>query len=206
HTSYGHRYAMLNEPAIAPLGEARPNTSVFRELARRMGFDDPCLRDSDEAMAAGAFTQDVSLESLRVRGWVKLPIAEAPLADGGFRTPGGKCLIDSPLLGVPDYVPNYESAASTPELAARYPLAMISPPARNFLNSSFVNVQSLRDIEGEPILEIHADDAAPRGIADGQTVRVFNDRGSYRCKAVVNERARPDRKSTRLNSSHSQIS
>jgi anaerobic selenocysteine-containing dehydrogenase len=68
---------------------------------------------------------------------------------------------------------------------------MISPPARNFLNSSFVNVKSLRDIEGEPLVEMHALDAAPRGIASGQMVRVFNDRGSYRCKAVVNQRARP---------------
>jgi anaerobic selenocysteine-containing dehydrogenase len=88
-------------------------------------------------------------------------------------------------------VPNYESASSTPELAKRYPLAMISPPARNFLNSSFVNVQSLRDIEGEPVLEIHADDAQPRGIAGGELVRVFNDRGEYWCKAVISPRARP---------------
>ena len=70
---------------------------------------------------------------------------------------------------------------------------MISPPARNFLNSSFVNVKSLRDIEGEPLLEMHAADAAARGIADGAVVRVFNDRGDYRCKAEVSERARPGR-------------
>jgi anaerobic selenocysteine-containing dehydrogenase len=68
---------------------------------------------------------------------------------------------------------------------------MISPPARNFLNSSFVNVKSLRDIEGEPLLEMHADDAATRGIATGDTVRVFNDRGSYHCTVRVNQRARP---------------
>jgi anaerobic selenocysteine-containing dehydrogenase len=68
---------------------------------------------------------------------------------------------------------------------------MISPPARNFLNSSFVNVKSLRDIEGEPILEIHPDDAAPRGIAPDQRVRVFNQRGSTLCKAVLSPRARP---------------
>jgi anaerobic selenocysteine-containing dehydrogenase len=80
---------------------------------------------------------------------------------------------------------------STPELAARYPLAMISPPARNFLNSSFVNVRSLRDIEGEPIVEMHEADALARGIANGQPVRVFNDRGEYVCKAVLSERARP---------------
>jgi anaerobic selenocysteine-containing dehydrogenase len=68
---------------------------------------------------------------------------------------------------------------------------MISPPARHFLNSTFVNVASLRSIEGEPLLEMHPDDAAARGIADGQLVRVFNDRGSYRCKAAVGSRARP---------------
>jgi anaerobic selenocysteine-containing dehydrogenase len=68
---------------------------------------------------------------------------------------------------------------------------MISPPARNFLNSTFVNVKSLRDIEAEPVLEIHASDAAARGIASGAIVRVFNDRGEYRCAARVSDRARP---------------
>ena len=120
---------------------------------------------------------------------------DAPFAEGGFPTPSGKVLADAPGLGVPDHVPNYESRASAPELAQRYPLAMISPPARNFLNSSFVNVKSLRDIEGEPLLEMHADDAAARGIADGAMVRVFNDRGSYRCK-LPRQRARPARASS----------
>jgi anaerobic selenocysteine-containing dehydrogenase len=68
---------------------------------------------------------------------------------------------------------------------------MISPPARNFLNSSFVNVKSLADMELEPLLEIQALDAAARGIASGDTVRVFNARGDYLCKAHISERARP---------------
>jgi anaerobic selenocysteine-containing dehydrogenase len=84
-------------------------------------------------------------------------------------------------------LPNYEVASSD----ARYPLAMISPPARNFLNSTFVNVKSLRDMEGEPLLEISAKDAAQRGIADGSIVKIFNDRGTYRCKAQISQRARP---------------
>jgi anaerobic selenocysteine-containing dehydrogenase len=190
HTSYGHTYTLINEPAIAPLGEAKPNTQIFRELAARMGFDEPCFRDSDEAMARVAFARHIDFDSMRANGWVKLPLPEAPLAHGGFATPSGKCIIDSPIFGVPDHLPNYESPASAPQLAARLPLAMISPPARNFLNSSFVNVKSLRDIEGEPLLEIHASDADERGIADGHMVRVFNDRGEYRCKAVVSARAR----------------
>jgi len=190
HASYGHTYALINEPAVAPLGQAKPNTQIFRELAARMGFTEPCFGDSDESLARAAFVLPVSFDALREHGWVKLPLPDAPLADGHFPTPSGKCSIDSPLWGVPDHVPNYESHQSAPDLAQRFPLAMISPPARNFLNSSFVNVKSLRDIEGEPLLEMHATDAQPRGIASGQAVRVFNDRGSYVCKAVVSERAR----------------
>jgi anaerobic selenocysteine-containing dehydrogenase len=100
-------------------------------------------------------------------------------------------MIDAPGLGVPDHVPNYESVQSSPQLAREYPLAMISPPARNFLNSTFVNVKSLRDIEGEPLLEMHADDAAARGLQGGEMVRVFNQRGEYRCRLQVSPRARP---------------
>jgi anaerobic selenocysteine-containing dehydrogenase len=190
HTSYGHTYAMFNAPAIAPLGEAKPNTQIFRELAAHMGFTEPCFSESDESMARQAL-KGVDFDTLRTVGWVKLPIAEAPFAEGSFNTPSGKCMIDAPCLGVPDHVPNYESAQSAPQLARDYPLAMISPPARNFLNSSFVNVTSLRDIEGEPVLEMHADDAAARGLQGGEMVRVFNARGEYRCRLQVSPRARP---------------
>lgn len=190
HTSYGHTDVLVNEPALTPRGEARSNTQIFRDLAARMGFDEPCFADDDEALLGQAL-RGVDLAELRGRGWVTLPLPDAPFAEGGFRTPSGKVQVDAPGLGVPDFVPNYESAQSSPELAARYPLAMISPPARNFLNSTFVNVQSLRDIEGEPLLEIHPADAASRGIASGALVRVFNDRGSHTCRAEVSERARP---------------
>ena len=200
HTSYGHTYALVNEAAIAPLGEAKPNTQIFRELATAMGFDDACFADSDETLARTAFRAParggVDFDALRARGWVKLDLPEAPFANGGFPTANGKCLIAVPGLAdrtgvdLPDHVPNYESASSTPALHARFPLAMISPPARNFLNSSFVNVKSLRAIEGEPVLEISAADASPRGIVSGAVVRIFNGRGSVVCKAVVGERAR----------------
>jgi anaerobic selenocysteine-containing dehydrogenase len=192
HRSYGHTYALINHPAIAPVGEARPNTAIFRALAQRMGFDEPCFADSDEDLARQAFRPgQVDFDQLQARGWVRLPVPERPFADGGFPTPSGRALADHPQLGVPDHIPNHESAESTPALAARYPLAMISPPARHFLNSTFVNVKSLRDIEGEPLLEIHPEDAAARGLADRSVVEVFNDRGVYRCKAAVNTRARP---------------
>lgn len=88
------------------------------------------------------------------------------------------------ISAVPDYLPNYEQPS------ADYPLAMISPPARNFLNSTFVNVKTLRHIEGRPVLEMHPQDAAARGIADGDAVRVFNARGEHLCHASINGRAR----------------
>jgi len=202
HKSYGHTHVMVNLPAIPPVGDARPNTEIFRGLARQMGLDDSSLFESDETVARSALRwQDKTLEgvdweSLKRVGWAKLNLPDAPFAEGGFRTPSGKCEFYSERLAqqgldpLPDYVPPYESAESAPELAARYPLAMISPPARNFLNSTFVNVESLRSTEGEPHLDIHPADAGSRDIVDGDQVRIFNDRGSMQARARVTDRAR----------------
>ncbi len=193
HTTYGHTDVLLNRPAIAPVGQARTNTDIFRTLAARMGFDEPCFAETDQQLCRMAMGDEQDFAVLLEHGFASLPVPEAPFAQGGFPTPSGKCeffsqrLADQGLDGLPDHVPNYEMPGSD----TRYPLAMISPPARNFLNSTFVNVQSLRDIESEPVLEIHPQDASARGIADGAVVEVFNDRGRYRCKAKVCERARP---------------
>jgi anaerobic selenocysteine-containing dehydrogenase len=202
HLAYGHLYMMANNAAIAPLGEAKPNTEIFRLLAKCMGLDDPAFDETDDQLAAQAFNkQDVRAvhfdwESLKRSGWSKLNMPAAPFAEGGFPTPSGKCefysesmLLDG-LDPLPTYIPNYESVASSPELAQKYPLAMISPPARNFLNSTFVNVQSLRATEGEPHLDIHPADAASRGIEHGEMVRIFNDRGSFVARARVTPKAR----------------
>ncbi len=204
HKSYGHYYMLANNPAIAPLGEALPNSEIFRRLAARMGFEDPCFTETDDQLAAQAFarrgpTARFDWERLKQAGWERLDVPRdyAPFAEGGFPTRSGKCELVAPQLAalgvdpVPDFVAPYESALSNPELGRRYPLAIISPPARNFLNSTFVNVASLREAEGEPALEIHPADAATRGIADGARVRVFNDRGSFSLRARVTARARP---------------
>ena len=202
HAAYGHLYMMANNAAITPLGEAKPNTEIFRLLATRMGFDDPCFKESDEDIASQAFNRKderaihFDWESLKRKGWQKLNMPEAPFANGNFPTPSGKCEFYSERMRqdgfdpLPAYIPPYESVASNPEVAKIYPLAMISPPARNFLNSTFVNVQSLRDTEGEPHLDIHPDDAAKRDIGDGDTVRIFNERGSFVAKARVTDKAR----------------
>ncbi|HEV7816243.1 MAG TPA: molybdopterin oxidoreductase family protein, partial [Janthinobacterium sp.] len=202
HLAYGHLYMMANNAAVAPLGEAKANTEIFRLMAARMGFDDPCFKESDDALAAQAFdTQDARAihfdwDALKQKGWQKLAMPDAPFAQGGFATPSGKCEFYSAAMAadgldpLPTHIPPYESLASNPELAARYPLAMISPPARNFLNSTFVNVKSLRATEGEPHLDIHPDDSAARGIVHGEMVRIFNDRGSFVARARVTPKAR----------------
>lgn len=193
HRSYGHTDVLLNRPAIAPVGQSKHNTQIFRELAKRMGFEDACFDDDDETLCRQAFGDTINFDELLDKGFVTMPIADAPFAHGNFPSPSGKCefvserLVQQGMDGLPDHVPNHEVLGSSKQ----YPLAMISPPARNFLNSSFVNVKSLRDIEGEPIVEIHETDAITRGIQSGDVVEVFNARGHYQSKAVISNRARP---------------
>ena len=193
HKSYGHLYVLANNPAIAPVGESLPNSEVFRRLAARMGFDEPCFRDSDEDICRTAL-KGLDWERLKQTGWRKLDLPErfAPFAQGGFPTPSRRCEFYSEWLekqGV-DPLPFYNPPAEINLQERKYPLAFLSPPARNFLNSSFANMVRFRELEREPHLDMHARDAAERGIADGDMVRVFNERGSQRLRARVNGKPR----------------
>jgi anaerobic selenocysteine-containing dehydrogenase len=193
HKSYGHLYMLANNPAIKPVGESLPNSEVFRRLAARMGFDEPCFRDSDEDLCRTAL-KGVDWGGLKASGWQRLDVPErfAPFAQGGFPTPSGKCEFYSDWLekqGL-DPLPFYNPPAEVSKPDAEYPLAFLSPPARNFLNSSFANLVRFRELEREPHLDMHPSDAQTRGIADGDLVRVFNDRGSYTLRARVNGKAR----------------
>jgi anaerobic selenocysteine-containing dehydrogenase len=204
HKAYGHLYLVINEQAIAPLHEAKPNTEVFRLLAERMNFTDDCFKDSDEEIARQAISGDhpalsgITLELLRERGWMRLNLPErfAPFAEGGFLTASGKCELYSEQLealglpAVPEFIPPRESRRSAPELAARFPLALITPAAHAFLNSSFANLPKHLRQEARPFVEINPLDASARGIREGDHVRAFNERGSCELTAVVTERAR----------------
>ena len=203
HNSYGHLYVQSNNPAIAPLAEAKPNTEVFRLLARAMGFEPESFEESDEELArrslkGGEALTGITLDDTKA-GPVRLNLPKnwAPFAEGKFPTPSGKCELYSerecragrdPL---PHYAPPHEDPQTKPELAAKYPLQLLTPPAAQFLNSTFVNVDALRKGAGERTLEIHPDDAVKRGIADGQTVSVFNARGRFRAKAVLADTVKP---------------
>jgi anaerobic selenocysteine-containing dehydrogenase len=195
HRSYGHTYAMLNTPAIEPVGETKPNTEIFRLLAARMGFDEPYFKDSDEDMIRQALkgVENVSLDELKANGWVSLQVGDAPFAHGGFPTPSGKCELYSERLKhldpLPAYIPPREDRLSNPALAKQFPLVLISPPAHHFLNSTFVNLFNQKEVG--PTLEIHPEDAATRHIQEDAPVEVFNGRGSFLAKATVTDRTRP---------------
>lgn len=205
HKAYGHLYLSLNRPAIEPLGEAKPNTEVFRLLAARLGLTDPCFRESDQEMASQAFLWDhphlagIGWERLQREGTVRLTLPDpvAPFAHGGFPTPSGKCELFSDALAaqgldpVAGYVPPREGPTSNPELAQRFPLAFISPPAHHFLNSTFSAQPTFVRREKEPRLVIHPRDAESRAIQDGELVRTWNERGAFLARAEVSGAARP---------------
>jgi anaerobic selenocysteine-containing dehydrogenase len=204
HKAYGHFYLVVNERAIPPLNEAKANTEVFRLLAARLDFAEDCFKDSDEEIARQALQSDhpslagITLEALREHGWMRLKVADdfAPFASGNFPTDSGKCELFSEKLealglpAVPDFIPPRESKQSAPELAKRFPLGLISPAAHAFLNSSFANLPKQLKQELKPFVEIHPSDARARGIADGDSVRLFNERGSCELYAVVTTNAR----------------
>ena len=203
HFSYGHHYATLNRPAIAPLGEAKPNSEIFRLLAARMGIDHPVMQDDDLTIIRTLLDspndkiKGVTLDALLEKGWVRLnvPTPYLPYAEGGFSTPSGKVEFYSERLKqmgldpVPTFTAPYEFPEHVPALAAKYPLTLISSPRHQFLNSTFVNVDSLRRDAG-PEVVLHATDAERRGIADGAMVVVENDRGHFHGIARVGESIR----------------
>ena len=207
HNSYGHLYVQVNHPALAPLGESKPNTEVFRLLAKALGFENELFEMKDEELARRAFEgvtsrdkfSGITFDSLMADGPRRLNVPEnwAPFAEGNFPTPSGKCELYSPgeaAAGrdpLPHYIPPHEDPQTKPELAAKFPLQMITPPSPSFLNSSFVNVDVLRKKAGEPRIEISVHDAIVRTIATGDTVRVFNDRGSFMAKAIVGDSVKP---------------
>jgi anaerobic selenocysteine-containing dehydrogenase len=198
HLAYGHHYASLNRPSIEPLGQSKPNSEIFRLLARRMGLTDPIFADDDLTLIARALSggepgapphermRGVTLERLLEHGWARLnvPSPYLPFADGDFPTPSGKCELYSERMRemgldpLPAFVPGYEFPEAAPELARRFPLTLISSPRHQFLNTTFVNIESLRG-RSEPECVIHPDDAASRSLADGERVVVHNDRGEF---------------------------
>src|SRR5579885_60615 len=194
--AYGHYYLQLARPALAPPGETKPNVEVFRLLAARMGIDDPCLRDSDDDMIRAALSSDhpflrgITLEELEREHFVRLRLPEPfqPFAAGGFGNGNGSgcCHFHAEEL---DYTPPIESRHGDAAVRRKFPLELISPKNDDSMNSTFGHRDG-PDLETST-LHLTAEDAAPRGIQNGDRVRVWNDRGAFFLVARVDETVRP---------------
>lgn len=206
HRAYGHRYLTLNQPAIAPLGEAKSNWDVTRLLAQAMGYSEPWLHESaeeairgvlDASRARNPFLAGITFERLQQEGTIRLTLSpenEVPFADGHFPTPSGKVELWSATMAaqgldpLPHYEPPAEYVAHPPEEGW---LTLISAAAHHFVSSSMANQPSLRAKEGEPTIEINPVDAAARNIRDGDVVVVSNQRGQCHLRAVVSTNVPP---------------
>jgi anaerobic selenocysteine-containing dehydrogenase len=192
YLAYGHYYLQLARPALPAPGEARSNVEIFRDLARKMGYDDPCFEDSDDAMirtllsSGHPFLEGITLERLDEERSIRLNVSEAgapflPFAEGGFGTSTGRCEMGSSFLG---YTPPAESRHGDADLRSRYPLELVSSKNDDSMNSTFGN---RIDVDHQTAkVHIHESDASARGIHTGDTVRVFNGRGYCLLTADVN--------------------
>ncbi len=219
--AYGHYYLQVSTQAIEPLGECRSNVELFRNLAERMGFDEPCFRDTDEAMIDRAldspnpWLKGITRERLEQEDHIRLnfsgngSIATAtehpflPFAEGNFPTASRKAEFYNEALQrlgldpVVSFVPPEESRNGAK--AASFPLELLSRKPDNHLNTTFANLPTVRKME--PLigmLEMHATDAEARGIRDGDRVRAFNQRGEIALQAKVNGSVPPGVVAARL--------
>ena len=197
---YGHRFLQFNHQAIEPLGEARSNWDVMTALAAAMGYHDAWLSSSDDAIleeildatrAHNSLLEDVTLERLKAEGTVALNFDAArdvPFSDGVFPTRSGKvellceAMVEHGVDALPAYEPPAEFVGERGDQ-----LVLMSGAAHHFVSSSMGNVPTLMHKEGTPYVEINPQDAVTRAIADGDDVRVENERGWCNLRAIVTE-------------------
>lgn len=203
HSAYGHHHVMYNEPAIAPLGECRSNNDVFRALARRLEFEPELFPDDEtlirEVLDGGATVDGITLDRLKAQPSIRLNIPEpfAPFAEGQFPTPSGKCELYSERMKndgfdpLPTYIPPHEDPQTQPDLAAKYPLQLLSPPRAQFLNSTFAGSSKHRAAAGDPTVELAESDAKQRGLVDGQWAVVYNNRGQFEARVELSHTVKP---------------
>jgi anaerobic selenocysteine-containing dehydrogenase len=207
HGAYGHYFVQLSKQAIEPLGEARSNVWLFGQLAQRMGFTEACFRSTPEEMirqvlaigadghSTNAGMEHITLEDPEREGHVALGFhrdGDRPFTTGPVATPSGKIEFFSETLAATglDPLPAFVAAAESrwSKRAEKYPLELLGRKNDNYMNSTFANLPGHRKMEFRTShrLEIHPLDAKSRGVADGDRVRVFNDRGSLKLTAMLN--------------------
>ncbi len=206
--AYGHLFAQINIPAIAPLGEARSNVRLFAELAQRMGFLEPCFRDTADDLIEQALASappslaGITRERLEREGHIELNL---PTDENGeslpFSTPAwfGTGSGRAELTPVPVFVAPAESRGGR-AVDPRFPLEFLPRKADNFMNTTFANLPVHRSMERrtEGLLEMHPTDALPRGIRTGDRVQISNARGHIELLANVGSNVHPGVVAARL--------
>jgi anaerobic selenocysteine-containing dehydrogenase len=191
--AYGQHWLQRAEPVISRQGEAWPNTEIFRRLAARFGFTEPCFTTTDaELMDDALDPADPRLGGVPPS---RIPTdrALAMTAEGEEfvlfhnvfpRTPSGKVELASSYLEkkygalLPDYRP----------VESPYPLALISPASDQRITATF---GGCRGSDDSPTLEMHPDDARRRGLSDGVTVKVWNDLGEVHLPLRITDSVPP---------------
>jgi anaerobic selenocysteine-containing dehydrogenase len=206
HKAYGHTFLTYNAPAIEPLGECQSNWDVMGLLARAMGFTDPWLFDSPDAIlaevlsastGANPWMRGITVDQLKANGAVRMNLDDnPPFADGKFPTPSGKVELYCERLAAMGYDPlpgrfNAETDDGGEFGEAPDSLEFVTGAAHHFVSSSLASQPGLLQNAGPPFVEIHPRDAAARGIAHGDDVIIENGRGWVRLRAIVTENVRP---------------
>jgi molybdopterin-containing oxidoreductase family molybdopterin binding subunit len=189
-----HKYLQVQKKVIEPLYESKSDYDMLALLAKKMGFQG-CLNKSGEefiefSLASGhPSTEGITLEKL-----METDYPPAPYKPPDFGTPSGRFEFYWERLlefgqELPTYLEPFESTRNP--LAQKYPLSYFTTHSKYRSNSMFTNIAWLRELDAKPFLEINPVDAEPRGIRDGDLVRVFNDRGEVKLKAKLHQGTRP---------------
>ncbi|WP_026679455.1 molybdopterin-containing oxidoreductase family protein [Fictibacillus gelatini] len=194
YTSYWHHYIHLHEPVIAPIGESKSNTEVFRLLAEAMGFDEQAFKDSDEELISQALSGSdnphlagISYEELRKSRFMRARHTDN-LVDR-LKTPSGKIELFSKKMEEDGHPPLPVHVPLVKE--SDYPFLFVPAPNHNFLNSTFSNNEKHMKLEKAPKLFMNAADAERLGIEDGEVVRIWNDRGECELPVSIGDHVLP---------------
>lgn len=194
YTSYWHHYVQIQQPVIERYGESKSNVEVFQLLAKKMGFEDPCLYETEAEMISQAldnpnnpYLEGIDYETLIKKQYVKANVK--PLLPGKLPTPSGKIELYSRKMEQDGYppLPTYTPLANDGD----FPFLFVPGPNHNFLNTTFSNNEKHISFEKEPRLHMNIKDALSKGIKDGDQVRVWNNRGECVLKVSIGEDVLP---------------
>jgi anaerobic selenocysteine-containing dehydrogenase len=182
---YGPISLQLVRPVIEPVGEARPNPEVFSDLAARLGLGEAEAETDTLLRIVGRMPPHVG-EELMERGSVTPPFNGHPVqfVDVFPRTADRK--IDLFPAALDAEAPTGLYGFQPDPATERYPLALISPASEKTVSSTLAELR-----ERAAVLHMHPSDAAERGLAHEDPVRVFNDLGEVQCPVALTKDIRP---------------